>query len=149
MARLIDRAFDPNRPVKVRRFFVAAGRHWEPGRAFPWKNMSLAQRRVKLLFDAGKLMHPEVDEVIADAPEPAPAPAPEPVIAQEVQEEVKAVEPEPTPEPEPAPEPEDDLDTLTMPELRAIAEEEGAPTRVSRSAQREAIRAHRLAGKTE
>ena len=136
MARLIERSFDPNRPVKVRRFFVAAGRHWEPGRAFPWKNMAIAQRRVKLLFDAGKLMHPETEDT------PAPASVPEPTISQEVQDEdifhVAVTTNTPA-------EPVDDLDTMTIPELRAIAEEEGAPTRVSRAAQREAIREHRLA----
>ena len=147
MARLIDRSFDPNRPVKVRRFFVAAGRHWQPGRLFPWKNMALAQRRVKLLFDAGKLMHPDIDEVVEDAP----IVAPEPTIAQEVQDEdthhdAVSADREPAAAPE---ETGDELDTLTMPELREIADREGAPTRVSRAAQREAIREHRLASQTE
>jgi hypothetical protein len=139
MARLIERSFDPNRPVKVRRFFVAAGRHWEPGRAFPWKNMAIAQRRVKLLFDAGKLLHPETEEVFEATPEPT--------IAQEMQDE--DIQHIAVSDEQPAAEPVDELDGLTMPELRAIAEEEGAPTRVSRQAQREAIREHRLAGKTE
>lgn len=140
MARLIDRSFDPNRPVKVRRFFVAAGRHWEPGRDFPWKTMAVAQRRVKLLFDAGKLMHAEAEDT------PAPAPAPEPIISQEVQDEdtFHAAVTTNTPA-----EPVDDLDGLNMKELREIADKEGAPSRVSRAAQREAIREHRLAGQTE
>ena len=134
MARLIERTFDPNRPVKVRRFFVAAGRHWEPGRLFPWKSMALAQRRVKLLFDAGKLMHPDYDDAAPETVAEAPV-----VVEAQVEDVVlDAVT-------EPAPAPQDDLDTLSMTELRAIAEAEGAPTRVSRAAQREAIREHRLA----
>ena len=161
MARLIERIFDPNRPVTVRRFFVAAGRHWEPGRAFPWKNMAIAQRRVKLLFEAGKLMHPDAAEPDATEvlmPDGAATQPTAPSIAQEGQNDeahhstvaatatvTTAAEDEPA---SPA-EPVDDLDAMTMPELRAVAEQEGAPTRVSRAAQREAIRGHRLAGKTE
>ena len=152
MARLIERSFDPNRPVKVRRFFVAAGRHWEPGRAFPWKTMALAQRRVKLLFDAGKLMHADyADGGVVGAEDFTPAlmgekPSestitPAPTIAQEVQDEdtfhtvVTATPAEPV----------GDLDGLNMKELREIADREGAPSRVSREAQREAIREQRRA----
>ena len=154
MARLIDRSFDPNRPVKARRFFVAAGRHWEPGRAFPWKNMALAQRRVKLLFDAGKLMHADyADGGVVGAEDFTPAlmgekPSestitPAPTVSQEVQvqdEDAFHIAVTATPA-----EPMDDLDGLNMKELREIADREGAPSRVSREAQREAIREQRRA----
>lgn len=139
MARLIDRSFDPNRPVKVRRFFVAAGRHWEPGRVFPWKKMAIAQRRAKLLFDAGKLMHPDTAEVVEETAAPT--------IEQEVQDEgihhIAATAASDEPQTVADADPVDELDGLTMPELRAIAEAEGAPTRVSRQAQRDAIRENR------
>ena len=154
MARLIERSFDPNRPVKVRRFFVAAGRHWEPGRAFPWKNMAIAQRRVKLLFDAGKLMHSE-DSDGAAAPEQEPQSQRIRLVEDTLKGSVPAVDLEPSQDLAADGETSeaeiltstDELDTLTMPELREIADNEGAPTRVSRQAQREAIREHRLGQK--
>jgi len=143
MARLISREFNPAAPVYVRRFFVAAGRHWNPGDVFDWQRLSVAQRRVKQLFDAGKLMHPEempksdwagLQARESAAPAPTPEPTPAPTIETGVEDEgILAA----------AAEPIDELDDLTMPELRAIAEAEGAPTRVSRAAQREAIRENR------
>ena len=141
MARLISRPFDPTKPVYARRFFVAAGRHYEPGTPFDWQRLSVSQRRVFLLYEAGKLTHEadgNAEAPKAETPKPAPAPEPKP-IEQEVQDEdiLAAVK-----EPE-APAPADDLEDLNMKELRAIAEEEGAPYRTSRDAQRQAIREHR------
>jgi hypothetical protein len=112
--------------------------------------LAVDARRVRLMFEAGKLMH--VDEV-ATAPADwaglaardqavievggvGAVPMPVPSIEQEMQDEdvhhVAVTAPHP-----------DGLDDLGMKELRAIAEREGAPTRVSRADQREAIRAHR------
>lgn len=149
-----ERTFDPTKPTFVRRFFVAAGRHYNPGDLFDWKRLSVDQRRVRLLFEAGKLQHTET------APTPksnlaglqaremvAPAP-PEPEVTDEDVAEMFAT-PAPTVEQEMADEDilaaaaDDGLDDLNMKELRAIAEAEGAPYRVSRDAQREAIREHR------
>ena len=141
MARLISRPFDPTKPVYARRFFVAAGRHYEPGTLFDWQRLSVSQRRVFLLYEAGKLTHEadaNAEAPKAETPKPAPAPEPKP-IEQEVQDEdilAAVMEPE-------APAPADDLEDLNMKELRAIAEEEGAPYRTSRDAQRQAIREHR------
>lgn len=135
MARLISRPFDPTKPVYARRFFVAAGRHYEPGTLFDWQRLSVAQRRVFLLYEAGKLTHEAGPEAPAPKEEKT-APAPKP-IEQEVQDDeilTAAAEPEA---------PVDELDDLNMKELRAIAEEEGAPYRTSRDAQRQAIREHR------
>lgn len=148
MARLISRPFDPTKPVYARRFFVAAGRHYEPGTLFDWQRLSVAQRRVFLLYEAGKLTHEtSTDAPKAEKPKAAPAPAPKPV-EQEVQDDdilAAVIEPasEPTPEPEPEAAAADELDSMNMKELRAIAEAEGAPYRTSRAAQREAIREHR------
>ena len=147
MARLIDRSFNPNVPVYVRRFFVASGRHWNPGDLFDWQRLSVAQRRVKQLFDNGKLMHldemPASDLAGLQARESAgaakvaraPAPAGEP--------EMPPNEPETVAASAEKYEIVDDLTDLDMKSLRAIAAEEDAPTRVSREAQREAIRENR------
>jgi hypothetical protein len=142
MARHIERVFDSRQPLVTRRFFVAAGRHYNPGDAFDWRRMAVDQRRVKLLFDAGKIMHPDTDsnpvepEAQTDDMQPVTITAPaadEPPAAPE-QVSVEPIE---------ANEPQDDLTDLTMKELRAIADAEGAPFRVSREAQREAIRENR------
>jgi len=130
-----ERVFDPTKPVVARRFFVAAGRHFNPGDAFDWKRSSVDQRRVRLLFDAGKIMHPE-----GAAIEAAPKKVVETPIAIEVQDDdihhiaVTA---------EAAPVEDDGLEELGMKELREIAAVENAPFRVSREAQREAIRENR------
>lgn len=146
MARLIERAFDPKRPLVARRHLVAAGRHFKIGDPFDWRRMSVDQRRVRQLFDAGKLMH--TDE---DAPEPAPEPVKAEAAPAAMPAEAPApVPPAPAPEPEPEPEPEDDepqddLTGLDIKELRNVAYAEGAPTRRSQAAQRAAIRENRAA----
>jgi hypothetical protein len=139
MARLISRPFDPTQPVYARRFFVAAGRHYNPGDHFDWQRLSVAQRRVFLLFEAGKLTHDAGTEAPAQKEE-KPKPAPKPVEQEVQDDEILAAAAEPTPEPE---EPTDELDDMNMKQLRAIAEAEGAPYRTSRDAQRQAIREHR------
>ena len=121
MARLITRTFNAAVPLVARRPFVAAGRHFRPGDPFPWRDLPISERQAGLLFNNGKVMHPEA----GTAPEAAPAP--EPTQAQ-------------TPEPDPAPEPVDALDDMDMKQLRAIAAEIEAPTRTSRVEQRAAIR---------
>jgi hypothetical protein len=152
MARLIERIFDPRRPLIARRFFVAAGRHYNPGDAFDWRRMAVDQRRVKLLFDAGKLMHPDTDA----APEAEPlievaavGAVPAPTIAQEVEDEDAhhiAITASATDERATSAEQvSDDLDGLNMNQLRTIALAENAPSRVSRAEQREAIRENRRA----
>lgn len=151
MARLISRDFSPTSPVYVRRFFVAAGRHWNPGDLFNWRQLSVAQRRVKQLYDAGKLMHAAEGGVVEGPGVPLLAgekpseqhlqTTPPPSIETEIEDDtILADAAEPV-------DPVDDLDDLDMKQLRAIAEREGAPSRVSRVAQREAIREHRAASR--
>jgi hypothetical protein len=129
MALMPERAFDPSRPVVARRFFVAAGRHFNPGDSFDWTRLAVDQRRVRQMFEAGKLEHTPAEPVA--------------VITNEIADEdihriavtaAAAIE-------------DDNLEGMRMPELREIAEREGAPTRVSRSEQVEAIRATRRAAK--
>ena len=157
MALMPERKFDPAKPLVVRRMFVAAGRHFNPGDAFDWRRMSMAQRRVMQLFDNGKLMHAEAtSEIKSDhaglqAREMISRPAPEPAvnvektIEQEMQDEDILIAALTEPAPAPAPAFDDGLDALDMKALRTIAEQENAPYRVSRDAQREAIRANRRA----
>jgi hypothetical protein len=127
-----ERTFNPTRPVIARRFFVAAGRHYNPGDLFEWQRLAVDRRRVRLMFDAGKLEHPES----------------EPSIETEMRDEdihhvaVTAAPADaiPADEPSSVESPDDGLDGLTMPELREIAAREDAPTRVSRASQVLAIR---------
>ena len=134
-----ERVFDPAKPLVARRFFVAAGRHFNPGDVFDWKRSSVDQRRVRLLFDAGKIMHPEPTLKVSGT---AALP-----ISIEVQDDdihhiavtaaaaAAAANEQPT-----APVEDDGLEELGMKELRGIAAVEDAPFRVSREAQRDAIR---------
>lgn len=146
MARLIEHTFDPTKPVMARRFFVAAGRHFNPGDVFDWKRSSVDQRRVRMLFDAGKLYHPEPTVTANTQPVETPA---APIVAEEapieaeihddnVHHAASTAEAASTVE-------DDGLEDLGMKELRAIAVEENAPFRVSREAQRDAIREARRA----
>jgi hypothetical protein len=145
MARLIERVFDPSKPLYVRRFFAGAGRHWNPGDEFPWRRLAMDARRVRLLFEAGKLTHDgasfsaEADWTGMQSADQAAYVEPAPVSVEMQDEDIHhAAVTAPASEP-------DGLDDLNMVELRAIAAAEGAPTRVSRSDQREAIREHRRA----
>lgn len=148
-----ERIFDPARPVFVRRFLVAAGRHLNPGDVFSWRQWALNERRVRQLFDAGKLTHtpaPRADLAGLQAREMAvtsPVRA-APTIEQETQDDdiqhvaVTAAAANDTPI---APVESDGLYDLDMKQLREIAQTENAPFRTSRVAQREAIRETRSA----
>lgn len=124
MARLIQREFDPARPVYARKYFTAAGRKFVPGDLFDWRKMAVSQRRALQMFDAGKLMHKTTDADFEDAD-----------IQAYVETEISKLD---------GYEPNDDLDDIDdMKELRRIADEIGAPYKVSKKDQREAIREHR------
>lgn len=128
MARLVVRTLDVTKPLVARRRFVASGRRFNPGEPFPWKDLGVSTRQVGLLFNTGNVVHPTVIT--------APA-TPAPTIAVEMQDADThhvAVTTN-----------DDGLDGLNLKDLRQIAVDEGAPTRVSRDEQREAIRAHRVA----
>jgi hypothetical protein len=141
MARIPSSEFNPAVPVLVRRFFVAAGRHWSPGDPFTWQRLAVDQRRVKQLFDAGKLMHPADGGVVARParmPSMGETPSEQTIQTEVENDEILA-------NAAASDEPMDDLTDLGMKELRAIADEINAPSRVSREAQREAIRETRRA----
>lgn len=115
MARLIPREFDATKPTIARRKFISNGRHYGPGDIFDWRRLSLTARKAKQMFDSGHIGHAEPVEPVADATVVA-----EPVVVS------------------------DELDLIDdMKELRAIADAEGAPYKVSKADQREAIRENR------
>jgi hypothetical protein len=140
-----ERTFDPAKPVVARRFFVAAGRHFNPGDVFDWRRSSVDQRRVRLLFDAGKLMHPETPALSIGAKAAVTTAAPS--IAVETQDDdihhIAVTTAAQDDQPAATEQVTDELDDLGMKELREIAQAENAPFRVSREAQREAIRENR------
>lgn len=114
------KTFDPAQPLVVRRAFNGNGRHFKPGDPFEWDKLAIDRRRVRQLFDAGKVMHPQSLE-----PERKTAPDVRETPGVQVQ----------------AP---DELDRITdMRELREIAEREGAKTTTSKTMQRRYIRENR------
>jgi hypothetical protein len=118
-----DRTFNPSMSVYCRRPFIANGRRYSPNDIFDWRKMSVSMRKVSTMFGSGLLCHQDKA--------PAPSPAVEPVaVAAPVVEPVVA--------------PVDDLDAIDdMKELRLIADAEGAPYKVSKTDQRQAIRDNR------
>ena len=165
MAPLPERVFDPARLVYVRRPFVAAGRHLDVGTEFKWRQWAIDVRRVRQLFDNGKLTHRDTPQ----APDLAGLQAresaatvpltPEPTVEQETQDDdlhhlaVTAVASDDQPAPAEQVTDEqtateqvaDDLDGLNLKQLREIADQLGIPNRVSRQAQMDDIRAFRRA----
>lgn len=118
MARIPERKFDPARPVYARKYFIAAGRKFAPGDLFDWRAAMVTPRRALQLFDAGKLTHNGV--TVDDKIE---------AVTPPVEQEITV---------------EDNLDAIEdMKELRRIADEIGAPYKVSKADQRQAIRDHR------
>lgn len=118
--------FNPSKPVLVRRPFIGSGRHYSPGEVFDWKRLSVDQRRVRLLFESGKLMHEAPMEVRSPT---GPASTPQAPVADAPQLPVP-----------------DDLEAIDdIKELRRIADEIGAPYKVSKADQRQAIREAREA----
>jgi len=122
MTRIPERKFDPAQPVFARKYFIANGHRYEPGMRFPWASTGVSQRRAMQMFEAGKLTH---DDKIAGEPTPESVE----VIVEDNPIEVVEI---------------DDLDAIDdMKELRAIADSIGAPYKVSKADQRQAIRDHR------
>jgi len=126
MARIPERKFDPARPVFARKYFTANGRKYAPGAPLDWRSASISQRRVAQMFDAGKLIHNDKMDVIERVN------APEVTVEDNPLESLDYYDAS------------DDLDAIDdMKELRRIADSEGAPYKVSKADQRQAIRDHR------
>ena len=117
MIKINDLSFQRDTPVFVFRSFIAHGRRWNRGDDFPWQALGIPDHKVAILFRTGRLKHRTGET------QPAPVsvePAPQPVMPPPVG---------------------DDLDQIDdMKELRRIADDIGAPYKVSKADQRQAIR---------
>ena len=132
MTRIPERKFDPELPVFARKYFIANGHRYEPGMRFPWGTTGVSKRRVMQMFEAGKLTHD--DNMMAES-----APVEPEITFKDKIEELAEMGQEWDAEPV-----GDDLDAIDdMKELRAIADAEGAPYKVSKKDQRQAIRDNR------
>lgn len=123
MARIPERKFDPARPVLARKYFIANGHKFIPGAELDWRKMGIAQRRVMQMFDAGKITHN--DKIMVEVtPEPVEITVEDnPLESLDYYDELEIID--------------------DMKELRRIADEIGAPYKVSKADQRQAIRDHR------
>jgi hypothetical protein len=142
MARIPERKFDPSKPVYARKAFTANGNKIAGGQKFDWKKLAVAQRRVLQMFEAGYLYHADskpVNVTVEDKTTVKPTPEPVDVTFKDKIEELADMGQEWDAEPV-----GDDLDAIDdMKELRAIADTEGAPYKVSKKDQRQAIRDNR------
>jgi len=142
MARIPERKFDPSKPIYARKAFTANGNKIAGGQQFDWKKLAVAQRRVLQMFEAGYLYHADskpVNVTVEDKTTVKLAPEPVDVTFKDKIEELADMGQEWDAEPV-----GDDLDAIDdMKELRAIADAEGAPYKVSKKDQRQAIRDNR------
>ena len=142
MARIPERKFDPSKPVYARKAFTANGNKIAGGQQFDWKKLAVAQRRVLQMFEAGYLYHADskpVNVTVEDKTTVKPTPEPVDVTFKDKIEELAEMGQEWDAEPI-----GDELDAIDdMKELRAIADAEGAPYKVSKKDQRQAIRDNR------
>ena len=116
-----ENGFNPSLPVVARKAFSANGRRYAPGDKFDWEHAAVDKRRVGMMFAVGKVMHPE-----AAAPEPEQA-------LSDLDESNEYWEKPDT----------YNLEEIgDMNELRRIADEIGAPYKVSKADQRKAIHDH-------
>lgn len=123
--RMMETPLDLNKPLKVRREFRLAGRPFYVGQDFDWKQYSIDARKVRQLYDTRKIIH--TDSVTY--PEPPKVKTP---VYSTTETDTAANSAS------------DELDAIDdMNELRDIAEREGAPRKVSKSDQRQAIRDNR------
>lgn len=129
MSIIPDITFSPSRAAYARKAFAASGRRFSAGDLFDWRKMAVAQRRVLQMFEAGLLTHKEK--------EPAPK-------DKALQDFVEAEQHWDADDHDILAAASDELDAIDdLKELRHIADEIGAPYKVSKADQREAIRSHR------
>lgn len=69
MSRYQARVFDKNLPVYVRKPVKVSGRLLLPGAYFDWKNLAITDRRVRQMFEQGKLQH-DFEEDVANEVDP-------------------------------------------------------------------------------
>jgi hypothetical protein len=138
---LTQEVFDATKPVIARKKFIANGRHYKPGDEFDWRRQAVDQRRVVQMFTMGMLRHKGLNEELIDAPKAPLKSKSSPPPSSSVSADIP-----PASGGEDAPTDSDELDGIdNMIELREIAKAEGAPLKVSKVDQRQAIRDHRAA----
>lgn len=59
-------SFDLGASLVARKAFRFAGKDYKPGDAFPWRRMSVAERKVRNMLGSGHLMYVEAEEVAAE-----------------------------------------------------------------------------------
>jgi len=136
MPRLVSREFDQARPTYARRAFIANGHRYKSGDLFDWRRIALSVRKAKQLFDSGHLGHlneADVVEIEIETEQPVDTLDEKPAEIEVEDNEILAAVVE-----------GDELDAIDdMKELRIIADAEGAPYKVSKADQRQAIRENR------
>ena len=115
-----ENGFNPSLPVVARKEFSANGRRYAPGDKFDWERAAVDKRRVGQMFAAGKLKHSE--------------PTPQETALNDLADASQYWDADPE---------HYNLDEIDdMKELRRIADEIGAPYKVSKAEQRKAIQDH-------
>ena len=99
------RDFNPSGELIARKTFKCGSRQYAPGMPFPWKILSVSERKARKLFEAGLICHPGLFDTPVSVAKTPPSLL------------TKTPLPEPTSDPEPEPAPdlvkvldEDDLD---------------------------------------
>lgn len=141
-------SFDSGRECYARREFRSGGRVFPVGSHFPWRQLAVNLRRVKQMYDAGKLSHEPVPGFENTQPQPyQPEEAPQEATESisEALSEDPGVHSDTSEGAEENTLPEAPLDlpevteSMSMSDLRAIAESEGAPKKLSKAEQVAAI----------
>ena len=127
MPRSTQAPFDPDAPLYGADFFRVGSDVIAPGDVFAWRVAGLTEAETLFLYETGRVRHGQMNYA-QERRRPAAVP------------DVLDILPTRTPaEPEPAA--GDDLDLVdTLAALREIADEVGAPHKVTKAAQRQAIR---------
>jgi hypothetical protein len=66
--------YDETKPLVARKEFRGGGRIYKSGDKFDPKHMALSERRIKVLFEQGFLMHPDEKVEAKSPPKPLPQP---------------------------------------------------------------------------
>lgn len=120
--------FDPSKPIYVRRPLRAGGRPFGKDDVFPWRQMAVDVRRVRQMFEQGKLYHAREDaaggaETIGAEPQEAVAQEP---VTPTVQDSGKMTV-------------DELIENYQISDLRDMARKMGVPTKRSKKEQAELI----------
>ena len=59
MSKFSQQVFDPAKPMVARKTFKSNGHLIKANAPFDWRQMAISQRKAKILFETGYLMHPK------------------------------------------------------------------------------------------